>query len=109
VAVGLRKIAQQAAGYRVELLGKQTDIIAAREQTIEQLSGFRVASLQYVVVDEPEAACEKRSLARGKAIGDILGLVAQHEFSIDQQLLLDRLQRSLNARITGREKAHQGD
>ena len=62
MAVGLGKIAQHAAGYRIELLGEQTDVVAAREQTIEQLSGFRVAGLQYVVVDQPEAACEETLL-----------------------------------------------
>ena len=35
VTVGLRKIAQHAAGQRIELFGEQTHVIAAREQTIE--------------------------------------------------------------------------
>ena len=35
VTIGLRKIAQHAAGQRIKLFGKQTHIIAAREQTVE--------------------------------------------------------------------------
>src|SRR4029077_1811120 len=46
---GLRKISQHAAGYRIELLGKQTDIVAAREKTIEQLPRFRITPLHYVI------------------------------------------------------------
>ena len=44
-----------------------------------------------------------------QAVAGILGLVAQHEFPLDQQPLLDRPQRSLNARIVGREKADHRD
>jgi predicted RNase H-like nuclease (RuvC/YqgF family) len=36
VTVGLRKIAQHAAGQRIELFGEQTDIIAAREQKVSR-------------------------------------------------------------------------
>lgn len=47
VAVGLRKIAQHAAGDRIDLLGQQADIVAAREQAIEQGLGFPAPALQY--------------------------------------------------------------
>jgi hypothetical protein len=35
VTIGLRKIAQHAAGQRIKLFREQTHIIAAREQTVE--------------------------------------------------------------------------
>jgi hypothetical protein len=64
VAVGLRKVAQHAAGYRIQLFGEQADVIAAREQTIEQTPRFRITALQDVMVDEPKAARQKCSLSR---------------------------------------------
>jgi hypothetical protein len=42
----LRKIAQHAASQRIDLLGEQTHVIASREQTLEKLSGIRIAALQ---------------------------------------------------------------
>ena len=80
MTVGLRKIAQHAAGQRIELFGEQTDVIAAREQTVEQLAGFRIAALQYVVIDEPKAARQESSFTCGQAVAGVFGFVAQNEF-----------------------------
>src|SRR5262249_9583587 len=81
VAIGLRKIAQHPTGERVDLLGQQTHVVAAREQTVEQLASFGVAALQDVIVDQPEAAREKRAFARRQAVARILAFVAQDEFA----------------------------
>src|SRR5260370_23070586 len=54
VAEGLRKIAQHAARERIELLGQQANVVAARKQSVEQLAGFGVAPLQDVIVEEPK-------------------------------------------------------
>ena len=106
VTVGLRKIAQHAASQWIELFGEQTDIIAAREQTVEQPPSFRIAALQNIVVDEPKAARQKGSLTCRQAIS-IFGFVAEDEFAIDQQSILDRPKRSPNPRIGWGKKADE--
>ena len=39
----------------------------------------------------------------------MFGFVAQEKFILDQKSLLDRLKRSANPRVLGRQKANQGD
>jgi hypothetical protein len=51
MTIGLREIPQHAAAQRVKLFSKQAYIIAAREQPFEYRPSFRIAPLQYVVVD----------------------------------------------------------
>ena len=70
-------------------------------------SGFRIAALQYVVVDEPEAACQKNSLAGRQAVTGIFGFVSQNEFAIDQQSFFDRPKRSLDSWIGCWKKADE--
>ena len=72
--------------YRIELFGEQAYIIAARRADDRTAPRFRVAALQYVIVDEPKAACQKCSLARRQAIVGIFCFVAENEFIIDQSL-----------------------
>jgi hypothetical protein len=52
------------AGEWIKLFGEQIYVIAAREQTVEWLAGFRVAALQYVVVGQPETTRQKGSLTQ---------------------------------------------
>ena len=82
VTIGLRKIAQHPAGQRIKLFGEQSHVIAAREQTVEQLPGFRIAALQYVIVDEQKAARQKSPLTCGQAIAGVFGFVPQNEFAV---------------------------
>ena len=65
MTISLGKIAQHLASERINLLGKQAHIIAARKQSVEQAAGFRVTTLQCVIIYKPEAAREKRAFARG--------------------------------------------
>jgi hypothetical protein len=58
MTIGLGKIAQHAAAKRINLFGEQAHVVAAGKQRVEQLVGFRIATLQYVVIDKPEAARE---------------------------------------------------
>ena len=109
MTISLRKIAQHAALYRVELLGEQTHVIAAREQTLEQFSSFSITPLQDVIVDKPEAARQERALPLRKAIPRIVAFIAQHEFVIDQQFPFDRPKRSLDARVRRGKEANQRD
>lgn len=107
VAVGLWKISQHAPCCRIELFGQQADVIAAREQTIEQRPCFRVTALQNVVVDEPEAACEERAFSGRQPIIDIVCFITQHELVIDQEPVFDRSKRALYPRIGRGQKADQ--
>ena len=90
MTIGLRKIAEHASGQRIELFSEQTHVIAAREQPIEELLGFGVSALQYVIVDQPKAARQKSSFAGGQAVAGIFGFVSENEFVADQQSVLDR-------------------
>jgi hypothetical protein len=56
MAIGLGKVTQHAPGLRIELLGEQTDVVAAGEQTVEQPARLLIAALQYVIVNEPKTA-----------------------------------------------------
>ena len=59
MTVSLRKIAQHAPIERIEFLGQQANVIAAREQTIEQPLRVLITTLQYVIVHEPKTADQK--------------------------------------------------
>src|SRR5262249_32559172 len=109
VTIGLREIAQHAASQRIELLREQADVIAAGEQAGKELARFRIAALQDVVVDEPEAAREEGPLACGQPVGGVFGFVAQDEFAIDQESLLNRSKGSADPRVLGGKKADQRD
>jgi hypothetical protein len=109
VAIGLRKIAKHAAGQWIDLFSEQTYVIAAGEQTVEQLPRFRIAVLQYVIIHEPKAARKESSFAWGQAIAGIFGFVPQNEFTVDQQSLLDCPKRSADPRVLGKKKADERD
>src|SRR5215831_6587332 len=109
VTIGLREITQHATGERINLLAQQPHIITARQQPVEQLLRFRVTPLQNVIINEPETAREKRSFARRQAIARMLGFVAHDEFAIDQQPVLDRSKRSLDARVLRGKKTNDRD
>src|SRR4029453_2800571 len=81
--------------------------LAVREQTVEQLLSFRIAALQYVIVDEQKAARQKSSFTSGQAVASIFGFVPQNEFAVDQQPVLDRPKRSSDPRIGCRQKADE--
>jgi hypothetical protein len=66
---------------------------------------FRITALQYVIVDEPKAACQESSFACGQAVASVLAFVAQNEFTVDQEPFLDRPKRSADPRVIGRKKA----
>jgi hypothetical protein len=48
-----------------------------------------MAALQYVVVDQPETASQESSFTCRQAVRGVFGLVAPHEFTIDQKSFLD--------------------
>src|SRR5215469_14685012 len=55
----LREIAKLPLRLRVVFFGQQANIVAQREQTLEQGACFGIPMLQLVIIGEPEAAREK--------------------------------------------------
>ena len=109
MAVSLRKIAKHPASLGIELFREQTHVITVREQTLEQLARFVIAALKDVIVDEPEAARQKCTFTFGQAVAGIVAFVTQHEFAIDQQSVLDRAKRPLNARVARGKETDKGN
>jgi hypothetical protein len=66
-----------------------------------------MATLQYVIVDEPKTADQKCSFAGWQAINCFRRFVTQNEFIVDEELLLDGLKRSLDAGISGWQEAYK--
>ncbi len=89
---------------RVVFLAQQADVVAQRQQPVEQAARILPALLQDIGVDQPEAAGEERALPRRQAVIRCLGVVA-HDESVDQQPLLDRLQGAAHARVIRRQEA----
>ena len=63
---GLRVVAHLPPRPRIVFFGEQTDIVAQREQPLEQYAGVVVPALQDVVVGEPETAGNKRPFITGQ-------------------------------------------
>src|SRR6476660_9653808 len=59
----LRKVADEALLHDVVLLRQQSQIVSQRQEPAKQLVRLARASLQRVVVRQPERAGEKRPLA----------------------------------------------
>ena len=55
----LREIAKLPLRHRVVFFRQQANIIAQREQTLEQGARFGIPMLQLVIVGKPEAAREE--------------------------------------------------
>ncbi len=60
MAEGLREIAQSLAGSDIDLLSQQTHVVGVPAQALEELVSGRYVASQGQVVDEPEAADDKR-------------------------------------------------
>src|SRR5690349_6951552 len=99
MAIGLRKVAEHAPGQWIELLGEQADVIAARQQPLEEPPRFGVAALQHIIVDQPEAAGEEGAFPRRQAVDIVLVFVAQNELVLDQKALLDGAKGAADARV----------
>src|SRR3954451_18773924 len=72
----LREIAEQLAGMHVDLLGEQSDVVAAADDVVEERAGFIDAAGQRERFDEPEAAGEERAFAGWKAVVGLARVVA---------------------------------
>src|SRR3546814_647506 len=79
VREGLGEVAELVAAVRVVLLGEQADVVADRQQVLEPGERVLAPADQRQRVAEPEAAREKRALARRQAVRDRVRAIAQHE------------------------------
>src|SRR5580698_9770082 len=104
----LGKVAELAAAVRVVFLGQQPHVVAQRQQALEQSESLVMPSQQHVIVDEPEAAREKRALAGRQAVDRRSRIVAHHK-SVAQKPAFNRSDRALDARIVRRQEADDGN
>src|SRR5579862_4309867 len=104
MTISLRKVAEHATRDGIVLFRQKPDVVATGQEPLEHTLSIFVASLQYVVIDQPEAAGEEGALARRQTVRRILRLISQDEFTIDQQLLFDGANGSLHTRIARGKK-----
>src|ERR1700687_516829 len=102
----LWEISEQALRHRVILLAEQAEVVTQRKQPVEKRARIRKPLLQDIGIDQPEAAGEKHPPTRRQAVIGA-GLVARDE-TIDQEALLDRLQRAEHARFIRRQESDRG-
>ena len=74
----LREIAKLPLRLRIIFFRQQTNIVAQREQALEQGACFGIPMLQLVVGSKPEAAREKHALSRRQAVDVRLGSIPQY-------------------------------
>src|SRR5215510_9249468 len=75
----LREVAELPPRPRIVFLCQQTDIVAQREQALEQGTCFNIAMLQLVIVGQPKAARQKNTFAGRQAIDVSLRSITQHK------------------------------
>src|SRR5262245_422924 len=104
----LREIPELSFRPRVVLLGQEADVVAQREQSLEEPPRVVMAAEEQVDVDEPEAARDERALAGGKAVVGFPAVVAQHQ-AVHEETLLDLLDCAAHAGIARRQEADHGN
>jgi hypothetical protein len=113
----LREIAELPPRMRIVFFREQADIVAKREQALEQGECFGIAVLQLVIVGKPESAREKHAFSGRQAVNVRLGSITEHK-AVDHKLPLDCRDGAasvlglltlpkMNARWTERYGAHE--
>src|SRR5215469_7504356 len=74
----LREIAKLPLRLRVVFFCQQANIVAQREQTLEQGACFGIPMLQPIIVGKPEAAREKHAFTWRQAVDVWLRSIPQH-------------------------------
>ena len=97
----LRKIAELPPCLRIVFFREQADIVAQREQALEQGACFGVAVLQPVIVGKPKAARKKHPLSRRQAVNFRPCPITQHK-AVNHELPLDRCDGAAHAWIVCR-------
>ena len=75
----LRKIAEQLARGGIVFLAQQADIVAERDQPLEQGVCVVEPAEHHIGIDQPEAARQERAFARRQPVVRARGVVAQHQ------------------------------
>ena len=107
VAEGLRRVAQLPAGLDAPLLAEEPDVVAQRQQALEQLPGLVAPASPDQGLDQPEGAGQEHPLLAGQPVIALCRQVAAQE-AVVRQLALDRVDGSDDARIIRREEPHPG-
>jgi hypothetical protein len=102
----LRKIAQLPPCLRIVFFREQANIVAQREQALEQGACFDLAVLQPVIVGKPKAARKKNTFSRRQAVNFRSRSIAQHK-AVYHELPLDRRDGAAHARIVCRQEANE--
>src|SRR5438552_17193562 len=101
---GLRKVPQEPPPERIVLLREQPDIVGQPAEPLEERARLRDASLQDVVVRQPEGAGEEDALTGGKPV-DAGARPVPHDEPIAEQFALDRPAGTDHPRVVSRKKA----
>src|ERR1700684_3529722 len=104
----LGEVAKLTTAVRIVFLRQQPNVVAQRQQALEQSPRLLVPPEQHVIVDQPEAAGEESALPRRQAVDRGSGVVAHHE-SLAKKLAFDCGDRALDAGIVRRQKADDGN
>ena len=99
----MRKVADQPTRSRIIFFAQQTDVIAKADQALEQVDRVRSAILHHINVRKPEAAGEKRAFSGWQSVYVAIRIVTHHQ-SVDQQVTLDRSDRTAHTFIIDREE-----
>src|SRR5579885_872576 len=103
VGKGLGKVTESLAG-RTDLLGVEADMVAIREQFLQQQTRLIELADHSQVLDEPETARTKGSFPAGEAIvGRPLRIVAAHQCP-SGEFLLNALHRGMHPWFPGAGK-----
>src|SRR6202034_833345 len=86
---------------------EQADIVAQREQALEQGACFGVAVLQPIIGDQPKAARQKNTFSWRQTIDVSLGSIPQHK-TVNHELPLDRRDGAAHTWIVCRQEADEG-
>src|SRR5579871_3078103 len=107
VRESLGKVAGLTMQLDVILLRKKTDIIAQSEDTLKEISRFSVATLQNIVVGEPEAARDKRSLGGIQSVDRRRSFITCYQ-SITQEAPFNCGDSPADSRILRRQESDHG-
>ena len=74
----LREVSEQLAGRRIDLLGEQSDVVAMRDEPLEEVTSLLLLAASREALGEPERADEEGALVPADAVHAVRH-VAAHE------------------------------
>src|SRR5208282_3667357 len=104
----LGEIAKLTPIVWVVFLGEQPDVVAQRQETIEQGARVVVSAEHDIIVGQPKAAGQECAFSGGQSVGPFPRVVAQHQ-SVSHELALYRRDGAPHPRIVRRQKTNNGN